>query len=674
MSYLKKGIKGLTIACLLSVYSYVHGSESFDENFNGVYEGIVEANRSRGPYGLGGNKSLVRLHIFVYEYPNPKYNDMYDRVSKKIVRPKTVMGLIEVFDNKKGKGTPKRSYFTARGYQSNSELNLDHMEKYAAEANGQVKLNSGKVSKFSIPTNNGQEFEMKVGYSYQGKYRKVSTYQQVPSIFNPYFEGVLKESSQQSRGKVNLGSTNYNGAYKLYTENPNPSQRSIKATFTYQKSGNFSLDNPAISWIENLEYELKNCLKNKSFGAHENLKYLPNTQEFAVYITPSSYLNANSIHFFNVGIERKNDRLDFNVSRTSEAKAYVNRAELADNNRRQEAQRKRKAEEEKEERLRQKERELQLAEQRVQAQKSAQINGGEHFSINTSGLTHASLIQHLFEGEFDKLDFTRDETVFGAVFNGYIRAFSRNCKSSLPNDKIQLMRSECAREQVTTNGYGVEVSRVCIEYRKIPTGIFASPKVYRAYETLTSTQTITALANYFSMLGNPERLGDITNDAFKAREIIDDLEKLLTINGCESKAIQRLENNLIAYIYNEPPLTFNQNKTARLTSGGVDYSTEIDYSELIDDLFYADSKSWMFKYVPGYVTIKSIQKVQGRNVPSRIEANYRYETSSGGRLDTAVLTFKNGVPDCITYPSFFTPCKAVNRTVIAKLRQGYYNR
>ncbi|ALJ06529.1 hypothetical protein APS56_15920 [Pseudalgibacter alginicilyticus] len=646
-------------------YSLNAEDVTITSSYNGAYEGIIATSRS---------KSLVRLHVFVYNYPNTKYRDLYDRVAKKTIRPKTMVGLLEVYDNKKGRGTPKRSYFTAITYESSSELIIDYMAKSAGEQNGQIKLNISKVSKFNIPKNSSQEFEMKVGYSYQGKYRKISTYQKVPVLFNPYFEEVLKEAGKRSRGKVNLGSTGYKSVYKVYSENPNPNQRSVKATFTYPKTGNFSLDNPAISWIENIEYELKKCLKNKSFGAHENLKYLPNTEELAIYITPSSYSNTTNIHFFNVGIERKNDRLDFNVSRTSAAKAYVNRARLADNNRRQEAQRKRQAAEEKEARLRQKEKELQLAEQRVQALKSAQTNGGERFSINTTGLTHASLIQHLFEGEFDKLDFTRDETAFGAVFSGYVRAFSRNCKSSLPNDKIQLMKSECEREQITTNGYGVEISRVCVKYRKIPTGIFASPKVYRAYETLTSAQTVTTLANYFSMLGNPERLGDITKDAFKAREIIDDIEKLLTINGCESKAIKRLENNIIAYIYNEPPLTFGQNNASRLTSGGVDYSTEIDYSKLMNDLFYADSKSWMFKYVPGYVTIKSIQKVSGRNIPSRIEANYRYETSSGGRRDTAVLTFKNGIPDCITYPSFFTPCKAVNRQVIAKLRQGYYNK
>jgi len=108
----------LLLVLLISFCSLTHAHD-FDaalslSDYNGVYEGVIQTNRGGGIYGLGGKKSLVRLHVFVYNYPNTKYRDMYDRVAKKTVRPRTVLGIVEVYNNKKGKGIPIRNYFTAR--------------------------------------------------------------------------------------------------------------------------------------------------------------------------------------------------------------------------------------------------------------------------------------------------------------------------------------------------------------------------------------------------------------------------------------------------------------------------------------------------------------------------------------------------------------------------------
>nr|WP_299344223.1 hypothetical protein [Allomuricauda sp.] len=316
-------------------------SEMSYSDFNGIYEGVVQSRKSRGAYGLGGNKSLVRLHVFVYNYPNPKYRDMYNRETRKIVKPKTVMGLLEVYDNKRGKGTPARSYFTARGYLSSTELNIDYIEKYAAEQNGQIKLNSGKISKFTIPQHSAGEFEMKVGYSYQGKYRKVRSYQRVPNLFYPYFESLLKASDRRGNGRVSLGSSGYGNQGSIYTENPSVNETLLKAVFSYRNSTEFSYENPAISWIEDMEYQLKNALKNQSNGAHQHLKYLPNANKLAVHINTSRYSSSKQVHFFDVIIKKNSDRLDFEVVRTSVAKACVSKAKVADNNRRIAAQKKR---------------------------------------------------------------------------------------------------------------------------------------------------------------------------------------------------------------------------------------------------------------------------------------------------------------------------------------------
>lgn len=674
---MKKSIHLLKVIFISFIYQFSAYSAEINlpaSDYNGVYEGVIQTRRGSGLYGFGGKKSLIRLHIFVYNYVNTKYRDMYDRSAKKMVRPRTVMGLLEVFDNKKGKGTPKRSYFTAKSYASSKELNIDYIVKYAAEQNGEIKLNSGKVSKFVIPNSNAAEVEIKPSYYYQGKYRKVKSYMQLPAVFNPYLQAVLNETGRRSRGKISIGSTGSKSEYNLWAKSPRPNQKVLDVNLDYGNSSSGSAQNLSMRWINNLEYGLERCLRNKSFGASENLTFLPNTDELAVYINSSPYSGDKRIHFFNVKIGRKDGPLDFVISRTSDAKGYEEKAKISDNKKREEAERKRKALEAKEARLREKERQIQQAEQKAISQNSKNTGSLKKLSINTLGLKYPSIVQNIFNGEFDKLDFTRDESAFGAVFSGYMRAVSKNCKSSLPADKIELTRSECKREQVTTNGYGIEVSRICVEYVDIPTGIFVSPKVYEAYQTLSGAQGITSIANYFSMLGNPERLSNITKEAKKNNVIGQDMATFIKTNGCKGEAIQRLEYNLIAYINNEPPKTSNQNNPALLSTGGVDYSSQINYTKLLDDIFYADSKSWMFPYIPGIVSIKSIQKVPGRNVPSRIEAVYLYEVSSKRRRDTAVLTFKKGVPDCITYPSFFTPCKAVSRQVIAKLRQGYYNK
>lgn len=640
--------------------------------YNGIYEGVVQIGSNTGPYGLGKNKSLIRLHIYVHEYPNPKYRDMYDRSTRETSRPQSVMGLLEVYDNKKGRGTPKRSYFTATAYTSSSGLSINYMEKYASEQQGKINLNSGKISKFTIPKHGAQEFEMKVGYSYYGKYKKVSSYQHFPSSLFPYLEAVLKSDYSRNKGKINLGNSGSKSISRIHTEGPDVSAATIDATFTYSNTGNFSYENPAMSWIEGLEYQLQNCLKNQTYGAHENLKYLPNVNKISVYITSSGNSNSERLHFFDVKIDRNSSGLDFEIIRTPISDNYVSRATMEDNKRRIEAERKRKERDIAAANLRKREEEALIAEQMRLQNESIGLLETERFSINTTGLKHGDLIRNFFEGNFDDIEFTRDDLVFSGMYYKYLEAYSRNCGDYLPTNKIELIEQKCVREQVTENGFGVELSRVCIEYVDVPTGIYASPSVYDTYKDLSGIKNYTAISTAFGALLNPNKLGNMTNDAMRTRELGSDLVQLLKQNGCNSKAVKRFEDNLIAFAHNELPITFGKHSGVKLSSGGVDYSRKQDFVELLDDLLYADSKSWLFQYAPGYVVIKDIQRMEGRNIPTRIEASYRFESTSGYNWDVVELTFKNGIPDCLRFPKFGNQCKTANRQVIAKLKQGNY--
>ncbi len=89
----------------------------------------------------------------------------------------------------------------------------------------------------------------------------------------------------------------------------------------------------------------------------------------------------------------------------------------------------------------------------------------------------------LYLGEFDEISFNREDTLFVALFEEYLKAFAQQCTADLPPDKVEMTRAVCARERYPVNRYGAKMGPLtCVEYTQEGTRLYADPALY-AYAT-----------------------------------------------------------------------------------------------------------------------------------------------------------------------------------------------
>ena len=87
----------------------------------------------------------------------------------------------------------------------------------------------------------------------------------------------------------------------------------------------------------------------------------------------------------------------------------------------------------------------------------------QEMELNTDGLYNAEFFDYVFRGHFENLQIIRDDIFFLGILNQYLRGYGKYCESTLPDDKVKIMEEVCATERVTRNGYGMEISRSCVE-------------------------------------------------------------------------------------------------------------------------------------------------------------------------------------------------------------------
>lgn len=72
-------------------------------------------------------------------------------------------------------------------------------------------------------------------------------------------------------------------------------------------------------------------------------------------------------------------------------------------------------------------------------------------SFSAKGLNYEKELTCLYLGDFAHARLERDSLEFDTLFGSYLGAFARRCSEYLPANKVEMTRSECAREQYTEN-------------------------------------------------------------------------------------------------------------------------------------------------------------------------------------------------------------------------------
>jgi len=295
--------------------------------------------------------------------------------------------------------------------------------------------------------------------------------------------------------------------------------------------------------------------------------------------------------------------------------------------------------------------------------------------FNTDGLYNAEFYDYIFRGHFENIDTSREDVDFLMIFEQYLRAYGRQCPSSLPENKVEIMEQVCAVEEVSKNIYGDVLSRTCVEYKWVGTGLFARPDLYNAKVEIENIHRADALRTTMEMILDPNAMGNSVDLMHKAKGLKNDMLQIFKLNSCNSPSIRRFEENLKLFALNKPGIRMEgSSKYAAMKKSGGPTGSQ-DYNSLIDDLVANQSKTWSFnRYTEGSISAVSVLSTDGEGRPKSLKANYNYTGFGSNGQGWVKIDFNNGLPHCIYFFDFPSNCKTPDSSIVASYAQGNYGR
>ncbi|SNR47502.1 hypothetical protein SAMN04488009_2034 [Maribacter sedimenticola] len=297
----------------------------------------------------------------------------------------------------------------------------------------------------------------------------------------------------------------------------------------------------------------------------------------------------------------------------------------------------------------------------------------EELEFKTDGLYFAEFYDYIFRGHFENLEMKRDDMFFLVIFDKYLRAYGGQCDRYLPAGKVEILNQVCKTEEVTKNGWGDVVSRVCVEYTWVGSGLYAKPELYTAYAEIDQIQRSKGLSTMVDMITNPNSMGNSVDMIHKTNGLNNDMVKLFQMNACSSAGLKRFEENLELFALNKAPIRMQEASkyTTMKKSGGP--TGNQNFNKLIDDLVYDQSKTWAFnKYTAGSISNvqASLKDSEGR--PKELSAYYNFSGFSGNSKGSVRITFEKGLPKCIYFYDYPQNCKTPNSSILAAFAEGKY--
>ena len=297
----------------------------------------------------------------------------------------------------------------------------------------------------------------------------------------------------------------------------------------------------------------------------------------------------------------------------------------------------------------------------------------QEVTFNIKGLNREKLYFNIYVGNFETINFNQDDAEFVTLFNHFLRSYGTSCRSSLPRQAVQMATQECAKERVTTNGWGIETNRQCIEYVSVPTGIYAHPAAYSALNKVESMVASNTLQLMFNILKNPT---SFYNSAITyATAYKTDMAQLVNMNPCGGPGILRFQENLSRFAKNEPPLllTGTINETPNSVTKRLN-PTQQNLDKLADDLIAQDARNWAINQFSHGSTRITDTQTNNQGQLSEITASYNYKGWGGYTRGSVRIVFENGRATCMYFSDFPYKCKTPNRKVLGRFNRGEYAR
>ena len=295
-------------------------------------------------------------------------------------------------------------------------------------------------------------------------------------------------------------------------------------------------------------------------------------------------------------------------------------------------------------------------------------NETDNLTFTAEGLHFETVLTNIFKGNFIDIPFDRDETTFVLLYNAYVTTYAKHCTSSLPANKIELTKPECVTERVTKNGYGMEISRNCVEWIDVGIGLYAAPKMFNAKVVLENLQAGDAFRNMYKMMKQDNPIGIASSVLNNSQAADADMKALLKMNGCKSAGLMRFQENLRLFAMGKQPIPLNGKTKAAVSSKNQ------NLTKLAEDLVFEHSKTWaMNRYQRGSISsVSEVKDTNGKLI--EIRTRYVYQGFSGRNNGSVRITFTDGLPECLYFFDFPNACRTANRKIVAQYAGGNYQR
>lgn len=522
----------LLIFCLLisSNFQIVAQLPENVSEYNGIYEGQLSNYK---------NKKLAKLYIYKYDFSDPLYGKKVNKTTNTLAYPYEVVGKIDIYDNKKGKGKPKTTFFSAISYDLGEHLDLTSIKKYFLNDDGSILKRNDKS--FRIPKPNTGSTEIKVFDYYRGTFKKVKDFNLVPDDFKEFLNAALKNQANEKTGILRVGGSGDKGLPIVTKEYLNVNDtlhaKIYSTTMTYLKN------KPSKSKIIELERAVNLSLKNSTQGAHTVLKFLPHVKFIKLYLTnsDSSKEMMDGDYIFLVKVNKLGKH-----GISYEIIDYPKQNELntliaEENHRNQiDTERKRKVEQ------------LLIAEKDNKEIKLANQLQNKGFKVMEKSFwnqfpNQKILFKGVVEGNFGSID---NNFVFKSFFLAYLNHISNSCTSLLPNNKRELTITYNTTEKnyshTTYNGgwdMGSFTQNYNTEEKTHTRKMYIDPRFENKYYEIKRDINKEFLEMMFS--------GSFASFSIKDKNEIEGFYRSL---GCDKQALFYIGENFLRYLNNQKSL------------------------------------------------------------------------------------------------------------------------
>jgi hypothetical protein len=299
-------------------------------------------------------------------------------------------------------------------------------------------------------------------------------------------------------------------------------------------------------------------------------------------------------------------------------------------------------------------------------------------SFSANGLTNEGTLTALFRGDFENVEFNREDMMFEVLFRQYLNAYAERCKDHLPDDRVEITEKVCTVEEVTKNGWGVEISRGCVEYEDRGTDRYAKPDLYAAKKETDRLLAADTLRQAWRLLltirQNP--FAGTMSMANAAEAAKNDMYALVQMNACTSPGLKRFEDNLRLFALNQQPIRLEGEtgpSAVKAPASGITLRDQ-DYAGLIEDLVADHARTWAVnRFVSRSVTDVSVSARDAAGRPSKIVATYSYDGFNGRSQGSVNVHLTDGSPDCLYFFDAPAVCRTPNRKIAAAYAAGIQN-